>query len=104
MQWCALKNLAHFGQTDQIDHDLDHLDPNLPLLNVVQDLYRTDPTQESRPGSCRLYGSHPATWATTLHHTLVQISDLSGVKIVDNQVGIDHTDRTGRTDRLSGGV
>ena len=23
---------------DQIDHDLDHLDPNLPLLDVVQDI------------------------------------------------------------------
>ena len=26
-------------QTDQIDHDLDHLYPNLPLWDVVQDLY-----------------------------------------------------------------
>ena len=28
---------------------------------VVQDLYSTDPTQESRARSCRLYCSHPAT-------------------------------------------
>ena len=24
-------NISHVGQIDQIDHDLDHLDPNLPL-------------------------------------------------------------------------
>ena len=48
-------------QIDQIDHDLDHLDPNLPLGDVVQDLYGTDPTQETCARSCRLYSSHPAT-------------------------------------------
>lgn len=32
--------------TPQIDHDFDHVDPNLPLRDCVQDLYGTDPTQE----------------------------------------------------------
>ena len=40
---------SHLGQIDQIDHDLDHLVPHLPLQEVVQDLYSTDPTQETRP-------------------------------------------------------
>ena len=31
---------------DQIGHDLDNLDPNLPLGDFVQDLYSTDPTHE----------------------------------------------------------
>ena len=46
--------------TRRIDHDLpvDHVDPNLPLWDVVQDLRNTDPTQESCPRSCRLYCSH----------------------------------------------
>ena len=37
--------------TDQIDHDLDNLHANLPLRysDVVQDLYSTDPTQETFP-------------------------------------------------------
>ena len=30
---------------------------------MVRDLCSTDPTQETRPRSCTLYGSHPATWA-----------------------------------------
>ena len=38
------RHVSHVGQIDQIgqiDHDLDHLDPNLPLRYVVQDhLYR----------------------------------------------------------------
>ena len=49
--------------TDETDHDLDHRDPNLPLWHVVQYLYGTGPTQYTRPISCRLYASHPATWA-----------------------------------------
>ena len=28
----------HVGQIDQIDHELEYLDPNLPLSDVVQDL------------------------------------------------------------------
>ena len=34
-------------RTYQIDHDLDHVDPSLPLCDVVEDLYSTDPTQEN---------------------------------------------------------
>ena len=50
-------------QIDQVDHDLDNLYPNLPLWVVVQDLYSTDPTQETCATvdrSCRFYGSYPA--------------------------------------------
>ena len=47
--------------TDQIDHDLDHLYPNLPLGLVVQDLYSTHSTLETRPRPCRSYSSHAAT-------------------------------------------
>ena len=31
-------------RTDQIDHDLDHLERNLPLGYVLQDLFSTYPT------------------------------------------------------------
>ena len=52
-------------RTDQIDHDLDEdlLDPNLPLRDVVQDLYRTDPIQKAcaTVDHTDLYDSHPAT-------------------------------------------
>ena len=41
---------------------IDHLDPNLPSLCAVQDLYGTDPTQKTCPRSCRFYDSRPATW------------------------------------------
>ena len=34
-------------QTDEHLHHTDHLDPNLPLWNVVQDLYSTGPAQET---------------------------------------------------------
>ena len=51
-------------RTDQMDHDLDPIDPNLPLCDAVQDLYSTDPTQEPCPRSCRLYT------APTLQHEL----------------------------------
>ena len=37
------------GQIDQIDHDLDNLDPILPLRGVVQHLYSTGPTQGRCP-------------------------------------------------------
>ena len=30
--------IADIGQIDQIDHDLDHLAPDLPILGAVQDL------------------------------------------------------------------
>ena len=53
----------------QIDHlqmsrlQVDHLDPNLQFSDVVNNLYSTDPTQETRytvveHADC--YGSHPA--------------------------------------------
>ena len=34
-------SIPHVGQ---IYHDLDHLNPNLPLCGAVQELYSTDPT------------------------------------------------------------
>ena len=51
MLWCAL--------TRRTDDDLliDHLDPNLPLWDVVQVLCSSDPTEETRPRSCRSYAS-----------------------------------------------
>ena len=55
---------SYAPRTDQTDHDLDHLDPNLPVWRAVQDLYRTDPIQETRARPCRLFGSHAATWST----------------------------------------
>ena len=55
------EELGDEGCIRRTDHDLDHLVPNMPLRDVVQDLYSTDPTQEACPRSCRLYGSHPAT-------------------------------------------
>ena len=34
-------------RTDQIDHGLGHLIPNLPLRGVGQGLHSTDPSQET---------------------------------------------------------
>ena len=61
---CGLSCLQcpHVGQIDQIDHDLDHPDPNLAFWGVVQDLFSTDPTQETCPPSCRLFDAHLETW------------------------------------------
>ena len=44
---------------------IDHPHPNLASkrVGVVQDLCGTDPPQEIRRGSYRLYSSHRATWA-----------------------------------------
>ena len=39
--------------------------PKLPFGYLVWDLYSPDPTQEKCARSCRIYGSHPATWATS---------------------------------------
>ena len=58
---------SRFGQTDQIDHDLDHRDPNLPLWCVVQDLKHAVQGQPIKHTSCRSYGSDQATWATRSH-------------------------------------
>ena len=46
--------------TKRTDHDLNHPSHNLLLLDAdaVQDLYTTDPTQETHPRPRRLYGSH----------------------------------------------
>ena len=42
-----------------MDHDLDHLDPNLPLCDVVQDLYNVQIHSRKHVfRSCRLYGFH----------------------------------------------
>ena len=45
------RDLTHssLGQTDQIDHDLDHLYLNVPLADVVQGMYSTGRTQETCP-------------------------------------------------------
>ena len=85
----AVANLSRVRQVDQIDHDLDHLDPSspwwytgvccagsvwysLPTWNVVQDLYSTDPTRQHDPDH------------TDQKHILPEISTL--------WTGIDHTD------------
>ena len=62
-----LNQVNHYLDHDlgQTDDDLDNLDPNQQLWDVVQDLYGTDPAQETCAINrwCRSYGSHPATWA-----------------------------------------
>ena len=62
------RKLALLGQTDQIDHDLpvDNLVPRRPLLEVVCYLHRghrSNPWNMWYSRSCRLCGSHSATWA-----------------------------------------
>ena len=47
------RNISHVRQIDQIDHDLDHVDPNRPLWDDVQDLYGTDLAQEICARCCR---------------------------------------------------
>ena len=54
------ENPPHLGQL-MIYCAVDHLDSNLPLSYVEQDLYSTDPTQDTRARPCRSYGSHPET-------------------------------------------
>ena len=52
------------SHVEQIYRDLDppgHLDPNQPLGIYVQDLYHTDPPQETCATSRRVYGSNPGT-------------------------------------------
>ena len=59
----------HIGQTDQIDHDLDHLDANLPLCEYdVQDLYysSSDPTW----ATCPTVVDHADSAAFTRQHEL----------------------------------
>ena len=89
--WCFFQGVFVFltcsnvGQIDQIDHNLDNLDPNLPLWHVVQDLCSIDPTQEACPRSCRLYGFHSATWPRSYRSGI----DLSVLNDLDHQVEID---------------
>ena len=75
-------------RTDQIDHDLqvDHLDPCLPLRDVVQYLYNTDASQETCLRSCRLYGSHAATCARSYRSGKY----LSCLADLDHDLGINH--------------
>ena len=42
------------SRTDQIDNDIYHLVPHLPLWEVAQNLHSTDPTHEACARSCRL--------------------------------------------------
>ena len=46
-------------------YSVDYLDPigNLPFRGAVQGLYIPDPTQATRPRTCRMCGSYPETWA-----------------------------------------
>ena len=85
------------GQIDQIDHDLghlvgqidhipisrsvDHLDPNLPLWDVLHHLCSTDPTQETCfiNRSCRSFGSRPPTWARSYRSDRSDRSYRSGI-------------------------
>ena len=57
-----------FQTTDRSDRSRSRsstaVDPILPLWDVVRDMYSsTGPTLETRPRSCRSYGSHAAAWA-----------------------------------------
>ena len=73
------------GFCNQIDQ-IDHLEPNLLLWHVVQDLHSTDPTQVTHATlrrSCGWYGSHPAAWATTILHT--DQESIHPLKHLDNQ-------------------
>ena len=102
--------VAFVGQTDQIDHDLDHDQDYLrtdrsgrsrprscrsyPAVKIccprsVQ--YRSNPGNVSYVDLCRWYGSHLATWARSYRPGV----DLSSLKV------LDHTDHTDHTDHLS---
>ena len=39
----AYAQIARLGQIGKTDRDIDHLDPDLPLCDVGQDLYRSYP-------------------------------------------------------------
>ena len=50
------------SSTDYLQIDqINQIDPNLPFWVVVQDLYSTDPTQETCARARRLGDSRPAT-------------------------------------------
>lgn len=76
---------AIYSTRRRTDHDLDHLDPNLPFGGTSQDLHKYIFNPGNMPcGPCRFYGSHPATEAK-------HIRDLSALKglLPDQKVGID---------------
>ena len=57
----------HAGQTDRSDRSrsiADHVGPNLLLWDVGAGICRVQIQTKKCPRSCRLYGSHPTTWAT----------------------------------------
>ena len=78
--------------TAPTDHDLDHASSS-PA--VVKRLYRICMVQ-TRAGSCRLlHASHlAAAWAIYIY--LIKLRDLSALKDLSHESGIDHTDRTDR--------
>ena len=97
MRCCA--GSVYYKSTPWSRSYLDLLDPNLRLWDV-QDLYGTDPTQEIGARSCRLYGSHPETWARSYRS---YISYRSGIHLIcladlDYEVGIDFLDDEVRID------
>ena len=51
--WCSTPEVAHVGQIT-IYFEVDDLEPNVPLWDIVLDLYSADPTKEICPRSCRL--------------------------------------------------
>ena len=53
--YCCPPSNPFTRRTDQTDHDPDRLDPNLPLYDIVQDLYRINSTQDLCHRSCRWY-------------------------------------------------
>ena len=52
----------------------------------MRDLYNTGLTQETSPGPCRLYGSHPATRARSYRSGLY----LPCLADLDHEAGIDY--------------
>ena len=55
----------------------------------MQDLYKTDPTQETRPRSCRLCGYIAPTRQRERDHTDQGTLCPAEIFIVDHKVGID---------------
>ena len=76
------------------DHDLYHLDPNLPLWDDVQDLYSTDPTQETYTRSCRFMRFPLGSMSYIINLRLrlgsmsyiIQIMNISALKDLDDEL------------------
>ena len=71
-------------RTDQIDHDLDRLDPYLQLRDFLKALYSPDPAQE-----------------------VCAVLDHAGYTDPTRQHGLDHTDHTDHidhTDHTTSGI